>query len=159
MDQVPFDLDKFQGSVDLVLTLSETEAGHEDCGGHVFNGFMAARPNTTFIRNAIGESLKRIESSWRGKKPRGMLRTCEGIAGPILLGDVLCASMPKKETCEFSGGGLRGAGCKVPHGMVTLSTGEVALIMRQHEDITAKAAWRRVDHYQDQCKENKIYKE
>jgi len=182
LDREPVQLERYISAAGLVLTRS-TPGNNADafCQGHVYNGFMAVRRKSKYIASALRLALHRSLTSWvlpadpdfeelSPPHSLGLLKLCYSIAGPTLLGAQLCAGLSSAEVCTYSGGGVRGKGCRLPpNTKTTLVSNESVLIVEEAQVFPVRAQLLRLEtaskatfstsekHYVDECGHGHIY--
>lgn len=167
VDQRPGNLEEYKVA-DVVLSNSRPDQGDGMCQGHVYNAFMAAHPQSAFIKAALDASLSRIEGSWYKDGENDLLSTCYGIAGPVLLGEKLCEVLPDhistehtKTSCIWAAGSVTGHGCRAPlKSTMAMQTGESVYIQPEGENASALVTGRlpgKPGRYAAECGRNEIY--
>jgi hypothetical protein len=109
---------------------------------------MVAKRGSKFIGYALNEALRRASSKWyatpdpryKQKPEMELIRTCYAIAGPVLLGEKLCSSLPGQVVpCNYAGGSVIGAGCRLGlHHKTILTSGETIYVFAEAKLLTAK---------------------
>mmetsp|Transcript_83137 Transcript_83137/g.146869 ORF Transcript_83137/g.146869 Transcript_83137/m.146869 type:complete len:316 (+) Transcript_83137:71-1018(+) len=168
-------LEKYTTLADIVIPQSIPGNGDRTCQGHLYNAFMAVMPGSLFIKDALDEALRRALSNFKAQADLRFpmdaalenVRTCYAIAGPVLLGEKLCSSLPGSETCSYDGGSVQGIGCKLQqHTRTTLSSGETILVFSEDElnseqfsgNAKGEKIFLQARHYWKECRAGEIYK-